>query len=167
LWDNCEEGGIHFEDRETLIFCCVAFWLPGTENSTALHASYHHFVKGDPMKVLNLLLVALVTCTFGLSAMSTTGYAASDQKEATTSADTAKTTKQAGKVKKEIPHEVNINTADKELLVQLPGIGPVTADSILKYRETNGQFASIDELTNVKGIGNKTLAKLKPYLQKL
>jgi competence protein ComEA len=62
---------------------------------------------------------------------------------------------------------VNINTADKDLLTQLPGIGPVTADIIIQYRKDNGQFNSIDELTKVKGIGNKTLEKLKPYLYKL
>jgi competence protein ComEA len=62
---------------------------------------------------------------------------------------------------------VNINTADKALLTQLPGIGPKTADIILQYRQDNGQFKSIDELTKVKGIGDKSLAKLKPYLQTL
>ena len=69
--------------------------------------------------------------------------------------------------KKQIPYEVNINTADRELLTQLPGIGPVTAEKIVEFRQTNGKFKSIDELTSVKGIGDKTLVKLKPYLYKL
>ncbi len=110
------------------------------------------------MKIVHLLLVALFTCTLGLSALSADTYAASAKKEVTASTE---------KVKKEIPHDVNINTADKALLTQLPGVGPVTADSIIQYRETKGQFKTIDELTNVKGIGDKTLAKLKPYLAKL
>jgi competence protein ComEA len=125
------------------------------------------------MKVFHLLLVALFTCTLGLSALSGTVNATSaepDKKEVISQTDTekiTKSTKTAKKAKKEIPHDVNINTADKELLTQLPGIGPVTADTIIKYRKDNGQFKSIDELTKVKGIGSKTLVKLKPYLQNL
>lgn len=119
------------------------------------------------MKLSQLLLVALVTCTFGLSTLSGISYAASATKEATAAIDKTTMTKTAADAKKEIPHDVNINTADKKLLTQLPGIGPVTADSILAYRKANGEFKSIDELTKVKGIGDKTLAKLKPYLYKI
>jgi len=68
---------------------------------------------------------------------------------------------------KVLPENLDINSADKDLLVQLPGIGPKTADAILKYRKANGEFKSLEDLTNVKGIGNKTLAKLKPYLKKI
>lgn len=119
------------------------------------------------MKVVHLLLIAIFTCTLGLSVLTGNSNAASDKKEVISSTDTAKSTKAAKGAKKEIPHDVNINTADKELLTRLPGIGPVTADIIIKYRKDNGQFGSIDELTKVKGIGNKTLEKLKPYLYKL
>jgi competence protein ComEA len=118
------------------------------------------------MKVFHLLLVAIFTCTLGLSVLSGNTYAA-DKNEVISSTDTEKSAKTAKKAKKEIPHDVNINTADKDLLTQLPGIGPVTADIIIQYRKDNGQFGSIDELTKVKGIGNKTLEKLKPYLYKL
>lgn len=117
------------------------------------------------MKVAHLLLIAIFTCTLGLSALSGNTYAA--EKEVISSTDTEKNAKTAKKAKKEIPRDVNINTADKDLLTQLPGIGPVTADIIIQYRKDNGQFGSIEELTKVKGIGNKTLEKLKPYLYKL
>ena len=123
--------------------------------------------KGDHMKLVHLLFVALVACTFGLSPLAGTGNAASAEKGAAASIDKTTTTKSATVAKKQVPHDVNINTADKALLTQLPGIGPVTADSILKYRKANGEFKSIDELTKVKGIGNKTLAKLKPYLYQI
>ena len=118
------------------------------------------------MKVVHLLLVAIFTCTLGLSVLPGNTYAA-DKKEVISSTDTEKSAKTAKSAKKEVPHDVNINTADKDLLTQLPGIGPVTADIIIQYRKDNGQFNSIDELTKVKGIGNKTLEKLKPYLYKL
>ena len=113
------------------------------------------------MKVVHLLLIAIFTCTLGLSALPENVNAASGKKEVISSKDTAKSSK------KEIPHDVNINTADKDLLTQRPGIGPVTADIIIQYRKDNGQFSSINELTKIKGIGNKTLEKLKPYLFKL
>lgn len=66
----------------------------------------------------------------------------------------------------EIPEseKVNINTATKEELMTLSGIGSVTADSIIKYREENNGFIDIDELTEVSGIGKKTLKKLRPYI---
>lgn len=119
------------------------------------------------MKRIHLLLVAIVTCTLGLSTLSGNSFAATSEKEATASTSLSAMTKTGTNATKQIPHDVNINTADKNLLTQLPGIGSVTADSILKYRTTNGQFTSVDELTKVKGIGDKTLAKLKPYLYKI
>jgi competence protein ComEA len=59
---------------------------------------------------------------------------------------------------------VDVNTADQTTLEQLPGIGPVTARSILDYRAENGPFASVDDLLGVSGIGDATLAKIAPYV---
>ena len=57
--------------------------------------------------------------------------------------------------------KVNINTADKEVLSSLTGVGPVTAERIIEYREKNGPFKSKEEITKVKGIGEKTFQKIK------
>ncbi len=55
---------------------------------------------------------------------------------------------------------VNINTADKETLTSLPGVGEVKAEAIIQYRKDHGEFKNTEDLVNVKGIGSKTLEKL-------
>lgn len=61
--------------------------------------------------------------------------------------------------------KVNINTADKEVLSSLTGIGPVTAERIIEYRDKNGPFKSKEEITKVKGIGEKTFEKIKDLIE--
>lgn len=59
---------------------------------------------------------------------------------------------------------VNLNTATQAQLESLPGIGAATAKRILEYRQKNGSFKKIEELMNVKGIGEKSFLKLKPHV---
>jgi competence protein ComEA len=59
---------------------------------------------------------------------------------------------------------VDINTATAAQLTGLPGIGAKTAERIIEYREKNGPFKKIEDLMNVKGIGEKSFLKLKPRL---
>jgi competence protein ComEA len=59
---------------------------------------------------------------------------------------------------------VNLNTATIDQLQTLPGIGRATAQRILEYRQKAGGFKKIEELMNVKGIGEKSFLKLKPLI---
>lgn len=63
------------------------------------------------------------------------------------------------KISQDFP--INVNSADLKTLQKLPGIGEVKAKAIIEYREKNGGFRTIDELKNVKGIGEKTFEKIK------
>jgi competence protein ComEA len=60
---------------------------------------------------------------------------------------------------------VNVNTATVEELQLLPGIGETRARAIVAAREQRGGFKSVDELVAVKGIGEASLARLRPFLR--
>lgn len=60
--------------------------------------------------------------------------------------------------------KVNINEATQSELENLPGIGPSIAGRIIEYREENGKFNTIEELQNVKGIGDAKFANIKEYV---
>ncbi|MNC85716.1 ComE operon protein 1 [compost metagenome] len=59
---------------------------------------------------------------------------------------------------------VNLNTATVAQLETLPGIGKATAERILEYRQKNGGFKKIEDLMNVRGIGEKSFLRLKPLV---
>ncbi|WP_420122754.1 helix-hairpin-helix domain-containing protein [Nakamurella sp.] len=59
---------------------------------------------------------------------------------------------------------VNLNTADEAALDTLPGVGPVMAKNILAWRETNGRFATVEQLQEISGIGPSRFAQLAPLV---
>ena len=59
---------------------------------------------------------------------------------------------------------ININTATFDELQKIPGVGPVTAEKIITYRESNGGFSATEELKNISGIGDKTYKKMEEYV---
>lgn len=63
-----------------------------------------------------------------------------------------------------ITGKVSINSANKPELDSLPGIGPVLADRIIKYRSANGPFAALEDLLKVSGIGESIFAKMSTRL---
>jgi competence protein ComEA len=66
--------------------------------------------------------------------------------------------------RREVLFQLDVNRAGEAELALLPNIGKVLAERIVRHRQTEGPFADLDELLQVKGIGPKTLARIKPYL---
>lgn len=62
------------------------------------------------------------------------------------------------------PNSINVNTATKEELTLLPGIGDVYAERIILYREDHGPFTAPEELLQISGIGERRLEQIKPYI---
>lgn len=104
------------------------------------------------MKKLSLVVALVLVLAGCFSAMP-------DQAAATTQKETA--------ASEQVSAKVNINTADEAILSTLPGIGEKTAAAIISYRNENGNFKSIDDLEQVKGIGSKKLEKIRPMLEAL
>jgi competence protein ComEA len=72
--------------------------------------------------------------------------------------------KKTKKDKKETQKIININTATNEELCTLNGIGEKMADKIIAYRKQNGRFKNIEDLREVKGIGEKKFEKIKSWI---
>ena len=59
---------------------------------------------------------------------------------------------------------VNLNSATAAQIASLPGIGPKTAELVVQYRQKNGPFKKIEEIMNVRGVGEKSFLKIKDRL---
>lgn len=104
------------------------------------------------MKKISMLVAVLFMFVAGFAMMS-------GESAAATKSDTETTAPQDAKI--------DINTADEATLSTLPGIGEKTAAAITSYRKENGNFKTIDDLEQVKGIGSKKLEKLRPFLKEI
>ena len=63
-----------------------------------------------------------------------------------------------------LPQKININTADETALQMLPGIGPVLAGRIVEWRQTHGDFAALEDLLTVEGIGEAKLNEIRDFI---
>ena len=117
----------------------------------------HETVPGETVVVLREVLVTLPPETVMPTVPPTEPPVRSEPSKQT------EPKKSSGSSEKKVTFPVNINTASKKELDALPGIGEVLAQRIIDYRSANGLFSTVDDLTKVKGIGAKTLEKLKPY----
>ena len=105
-----------------------------------------------------ILLIMTAVFLFGLS-----GLARRDRMAADTAAVSAVTEEKLPPEQVELTL-VDINTAGVEELSTLPGIGEGLAGRIVRYREANGAFESVEALTEVSGIGEKKLEELRDYI---
>lgn len=86
--------------------------------------------------------------------------------DSTSNEEADNTEKEVEETDQNIANErINVNKANIETLKALPGIGPTYAKRIIKYRNENGEFESFEELKNIKGIAQKRLDKLIPFIK--
>lgn len=80
--------------------------------------------------------------------------------------ETIEPTENVETVQTVVPKEgpLDLNTATKRQLMELPGIGEVLAQRILDYRQTYGTFVAVEDLLNVQGIGEKKLEQIEPFV---
>ncbi|WP_297766433.1 helix-hairpin-helix domain-containing protein [uncultured Alcanivorax sp.] len=64
----------------------------------------------------------------------------------------------------QVENRIDLNTADVTQLQELKGVGPKTAQAIVQWRDSQGPFTNVDQLLAIKGIGEKTLAKMRDSL---
>jgi competence protein ComEA len=62
-------------------------------------------------------------------------------------------------------HPLDLNVANVKELEQVPGIGPKTAEAIVDVRHKSGRFRRVEDLLAIKGISQRTLDKMRPYLK--
>lgn len=80
------------------------------------------------------------------------------------SSTAAQTTGATGQYTKQNAFPINLNTATADELTRISGIGEKRAASIIAYRESIGGYTSVDQIKNIRGIGDATYAKIAPYL---
>lgn len=99
------------------------------------------------------------TAAEAISSSSVHTYTAESNAEETTAAKA-----QTGNTKQVLTGKINLNTCTAAELTAINGIGDTRADAIIQYREYLGGYTSVEQIKNIKGIGDKLYEKIAPYL---
>ena len=111
--------------------------------------------------VVTVACVCLVIGSLAFAGMNVPSQA----QNASSAVQNAASTSAAGNVTENLPQEkININKADKDTLLKIKGLGPTKVQNILDYRKKFGPFKKYEDLLKVKGIGEKTLKLIKPFI---
>ncbi len=116
--------------------------------------------------VLGVVVITVACVCFVIGSPAYAGMNVPSQAQNASSAvQNAAATPAAGNVTENLPQEkININKADKDTLLKIKGLGPTKAQNILDYRKKFGPFKKYEDLLKVKGIGEKTLELIKPFI---
>ncbi len=135
-----------------------------TENQKSL-------ITWSMVLLLAVVTVLVLVCTVpDLSSVERIVYRTKNPATAAASATTASVKTTAAKTAAPqteaviIDYPLDVNTATKEQLMTVPGIGEAYADRIITYRDENGPFEYIEDLLNIQGIGEKRLESFSEYL---
>lgn len=152
-FDNLKYYFLGFMALVLLAGSIALFWQIESQNSKA----NQNTTNDDLKKQIDDLNAKIENLN---KALSEAGKATSETTQTTTkvSSDEGKV---LGAQEERVTGQININSASLEQLDTLPGIGPAYAQRIIDYRDTNGGFKSIEEIKNIKGIGEKTFDKFK------
>jgi competence protein ComEA len=115
------------------------------------------------------IAVGIAAAAFFLVLSIAPGAIAATKKSATTQKSTSSQTKELKKsstpAKPAKKKKININIAHQDSLTRLKGIGPEKARAIIDYRRKNGPFKKIEDIMQVKGIGEETFKNIKPFIK--
>ncbi len=117
-------------------------------------------------KVASALAIVLACMCFVFSSFARAGInVPSETQKAASALNKAPAPSETGNVAENVAEQkININKADKETLLKIKGLGPTKAQNIIDYRNKFGPFKKYEDLLKVKGIGEKTLELIKPFI---
>ncbi len=121
------------------------------------------FLAGAGVKLYNAYVIPPSTKDFDYTASDSEFTKRSAHLSSVQTANAAMNSAKPGKTTLPV-HRINLNTASQEELDKLPGVGKGTAEQIVAYRTRHGKFTTVDELKNIKGIGERKFKTLQQFV---